>query len=122
MKNIKCFINCFFLGALVYSLIELAWRGRTHWSMAVTGGTCFSLLCRIYACMTKRRLWEKCLIGSAVISAIEFIAGYLINIKMKWKVWDYSHLPLNIMGQICPLYSAFWFVLCVPINALARLF
>ena len=26
-------------------------------------------------------------------------------------VWDYSHLPLNINGRVCLLYSLFWGVL-----------
>jgi uncharacterized membrane protein len=31
-----------------------------------------------------------------------------------WRVWDYSGLPLNLLGQICLLYTIIWFTLCIP--------
>ena len=57
----------------------------------------------------------------AVITLTELIAGYIFNIKMHMKVWDYSRQPLNFHGQICPLYSALWAVLTIPILALCGL-
>lgn len=36
----------FLSGAGGYYAIELAWRGRSHWTMALTGGTCLCLLYR----------------------------------------------------------------------------
>ena len=38
----------FGIGAIGYSLIELAFRGRTHWTMAVTGGGCAVALYRMH--------------------------------------------------------------------------
>ena len=35
-------------------------------------------------------------------------------------VWDYSDRKFNLMGQICPLYSALWFLLCIPVNRLTE--
>ena len=29
------------IGGVTYMLIEIAWRGYTHWSMGVLGGVCF---------------------------------------------------------------------------------
>ena len=31
-----------------------------------------------------------------------------------WNVWSYADRPLNVLGQICPLYSLFWFLLAIP--------
>ena len=34
-------------------------------------------------------------------------AGVIVNIWLKLGVWDYSGLPLNILGQVClPFYFA----------------
>ena len=32
------------IGGCVYFLIELFWRGHSHWTMAVMGGVCFILI------------------------------------------------------------------------------
>lgn len=42
------------------------------------------------------------------ITAVEFIAGLIINIWLGMNVWDYSAMPGNIMGQICPQFLAMW--------------
>jgi uncharacterized membrane protein len=55
--------------------------------------------------------WKQCLIGAAVITGLEFLTGLIVNKMCGWAVWDYSGLPLNIMGQICLPYSLLWFVL-----------
>ena len=65
--------------------------------------------------------WAKCLISAAAISLLELAVGYLVNIILGWAVWDYSDRPLNILGQICPLYSFFWLLLSAPALALCGL-
>lgn len=50
-------------------------------------------------------------ISMFVITTVEFIAGYIINIRLGWDVWDYSELPFNLMGQICLPYMGLWFLL-----------
>ena len=37
------------------------------------------------------------------------------NLALGWRVWDYSLLWGNLWGQICPLSSSLWFLLCIPI-------
>jgi len=109
-------VTVFSVGALVYTLIEILWRQHTHWSMGLTGGACFSILYNLYNHYTKFPLWGKCLIGSGIITAVEFVVGVVVNLWQKWNVWDYSAMPFNLLGQICALYSFLWFLLCVPIN------
>lgn len=111
MKNIKCSAVIFGIGALGYSFIELLWRGRTHWSMGFAGGLSFLGLSKISDFMKKSSLIKKAFVGCAFITAIEYIFGVIFNIILKRKVWDYSRMPLNVGGQICALYSFFWFVL-----------
>ena len=37
-------IAVYVTGGLLYGLIELLWRGWTHWSMLLCGGLCFTLM------------------------------------------------------------------------------
>jgi len=107
----------FALGAAAYPVVELVWRGRTHWTMSVTGGLCTLL---IHLCDRKLRsagLAVRCGMGCAVITLTEFAVGCVVNRLLGWNVWDYSDAPLNILGQICPLYCGFWFVLSLPVLA-----
>lgn len=52
-------------------------------------------------------------IGTTVITCVEFISGCILNIWMKLNIWDYSSLPMNVLGQICPLYILLWIPLSV---------
>lgn len=118
-QALREYATVFGVGSIGYSAIEILWRGRTHWTMALTGGVCMSGL---YALSKKKQHadWKFCLEGAGMITAAEFLVGLIVNKKLKWGVWDYSKLPLNLMGQICPLYSFFWFLLCRPGNQICK--
>ena len=51
------------------------------------------------------------LIGTAIITSLEFLFGYILNIQLQLNIWDYSHLPFNYKGQICLSFSCLWFIL-----------
>ena len=38
-----------------------------------------------------------------------FLTGCIVNLLLGFHVWDYSDLPLNILGQICIPFSIIWF-------------
>lgn len=120
LKNIRNNCILFTIGGIGYALIEILWRGRTHWSMAITGGTCFVSLYRFYKKHANMKMIQKCISGSAIITALEFCCGCIVNLKYKLNVWDYSDCRFNIKGQICPFYSALWALLCVPISGLCK--
>ena len=113
-------IAMFTAGAYAYSLVEIIWRGFTHWTMALTGGLCLTLLSGICRRTRRRPLLVCCLYGALTITAIEFIVGCIVNLLLGWKVWDYSARPLNILGQICPLFTLMWFLLCIPVMCIMR--
>ncbi|MGN0550671.1 MAG: hypothetical protein ACI4I4_02380 [Acutalibacteraceae bacterium] len=115
MKRLRENSFLFSVGGISYGLIELLWRRYTHWTMIITGGLCFLMLYRIFTKAKRLSLIKKCLIGSGVITVTEFIAGVIVNLLFKMKVWDYSNMPFNLLGQICPLYSLLWALLCIPI-------
>ena len=118
-KAIKYLLEIFILfcvGGTIYILFEMGFRGYSHWTMFIVGGLCF--LC--IGALNNRIGWDfpveyQCLIGAVIVTIIEFISGYIINIKLGWDVWDYSNMPFNLLGQICLPFAILW----LPIVALA---
>ncbi len=115
------YILIFLIGSAGYSGLEVFWRGYTHWTMAVTGGACFLIIYLLNGVLRTENILLKCVAGSAVITAAEFLVGVTVNLILKWNVWDYSSLPFNFMGQICLKYSLLWFFLCMPLSGICTL-
>lgn len=92
----------FSAGGLCYVVLELLWRGYSHSSMFVAGGSCFMLLGRL----RKHGPVLKALGGAGIITFVELVAGLLVN--RKYQVWDYRDMPFNFKGQICLPYSLLW--------------
>jgi len=120
-KKLREYAGLFLVGAVGYSLLEILWRGYTHWTMGVTGGLCLSTLYRVSGAVKRWSTAARCALGSAIITAYELAVGWLVNLKLGWGVWDYSDLPFQFRGQICLLYSAIWFLLSLPVFGLCYL-
>lgn len=103
------------IGGRSYTWIELLWRGYTHWTMFILGGTCFVImgLLNEYKFVWQQSLIIQSVISAVVITIFEFITGCIVNIWLGWKVWDYSGLPFNLCGQICLYYFLLW----IPLSA-----
>lgn len=55
-------------------------------------------------------------VGSIVVTtAIEFVAGFLLEKLFHAKWWDYSDMPLNIMGYVCLPFSILWGLACLVV-------
>ncbi|MGI5885565.1 MAG: putative ABC transporter permease, partial [Candidatus Spyradocola sp.] len=52
--------------------------------------------------------WLSFLSGMLVGSAVEYGCSFLQELVLGSRSWDYSHLPFNLNGRICLLYSIFW--------------
>jgi uncharacterized membrane protein len=63
--------------------------------------------------MTRLPLAMRLLAGSAAITALELLAGLLVN--RNYQVWDYRAMPFQFMGQICLNYSLLW----IPVSLAA---
>ena len=111
MKILRREAVIFIIGAVGYGLIELLWRGRTHPTMLAAGGICFLLFSHIAHLFSGKPLIFKALLSALAVTAVELAFGMVFNVAFKMKVWDYSELPLNFMGQICLLFTALWGVL-----------
>jgi uncharacterized membrane protein len=104
--------------------MELMYRKKSHVSMFIDGGICLyiiDLLCNRVKKTGKMSLYKRGVLSTAVITGIELITGFIVNRKLKLKVWDYSKLPLNFKGQICIGYSVLWYILSLPVIGLCRL-
>ena len=97
-------------GGLIYIGMELALRGRSHWTMFLLGGVCFVVLGLINELIPwQMPLLKQMILGMAIITYFEFLTGCVVNIWLDWGIWDYSRMPGNILGQICPLFTFLWF-------------
>ena len=114
IKNLSKPLILIMIGGFSYVMIELLYRGYSHWTMFLVGGLAFFLI----GCINEYIEWhmplyQQMFIGMLIITALEFITGYIVNVKLGWNVWDYSNLPLNIMGQICIPFCLIWYFLSV---------
>ena len=112
--------NIFIIGGVLYGLIEIIFRGYTHWSMVITGGLCFLIFYVLNITLPTDSLLLRCIVSLVVITTLEFYTGYIVNILLKWNVWNYSSLAYNVKGQICLTFSALWFLFGIPMTFLAN--
>ena len=110
------YLGLFGAGGIIYVMLELLWQQKSHWTMLILGGLCFMGIGMINEWMSKSLpLWIQAFLGAGIVTALEFIAGCLINLLLKWHVWDYSDLRRNLLGQICPQYTLLW----IPLSLVA---
>lgn len=121
-KGVRCQAALFFIGGGLYNLIEILWRGYTHWSMFLLGGLCFLLIGGIHTRLQKCSLFWRCTLCALTITAMEFLCGCLVNRVLHLGVWDYSAFPLNLLGQVCLLYTVLWGLLSVIAGPIYRFF
>ena len=101
----------FTTGGIGYALLEILWRGYSHISMIITGGICVLGIYHISKLFRELSLFKKGMLSALFITAVEAVVGFIVKVKLGLKVWDYSNLPLNLNGQVCLLFSFFWFLL-----------
>jgi len=114
-NNTLKYILLFFVGGYAYCGVEIMFRGFSHISMLIAGGICFILIGLLNDVFPYQiSMISKMFISAIIITTIEFVSGFIVNIWLGLNVWDYSTLPYNFMGQICLLYSNIWFLLSLP--------
>lgn len=101
------------IGGGVYYAIEILWRGYSHWSMWLLGGVCFVLIGLLDEWQNHPPLWRQAVQGAIIVTVLEFLAGCIVNLWLGWGIWDYSDMPLNLLGQICLPFSLAWVALSV---------
>ena len=118
------YLFLFLVGGFAYFYIEILFRGYSHFSMIICGGLAFILCGAINQLMHFRiSLISQMILSTIIITGLEFVTGYIVNMRLHWNVWDYSKMPYNLYGQICAAYSVIWLVLslvCIFVDDLIR--
>ena len=86
--------------------LELLWRGWSHGSMFLAGGSCFLLLGNLQIMRPRLSLPARALVGAGIITLVEYTAGLLFN--RQYDVWDYRKMPMNLHGQVCLPFCLLW--------------
>lgn len=116
-------------GGLIYFYFEILFRGYSHYSMILCGGLCVYFVGyfgSIILDSVKSKIKAMLLImlfGSIIITSLEFVTGIIVNVIFDERVWDYSLMKYNVMGQVCIGFSILWAglsPLCVAIDILIR--
>ena len=111
MKAFLKYLTLFLVGGAFYYALEMLFRGYSFLAMAGCGGLCF-IICGVLnekdRCMP---LVLQMAIAAFGITAIEFVFGLVLNVWLDLGMWDYSNMPGNILGQICPQFMVLWFFL-----------
>lgn len=105
----------FVIFGFLYICLELLYRGHTHISMFFVGGLCGVLIGLINDNTPDMPLFYQCILGTTIVTLIEFISGCYLNIYLGLGVWDYSHMPFNLLGQVCLPFSIIWMFLSIPV-------
>lgn len=103
------YLFLFWFGGTFYITLETLWRGYSHWTMGILAGIIFiiiGLLNKIWGWETG--LFKQALAGSIIATIAEFITGCIVNLWLGWNIWDYSDMPGNILGQVCPQFFLLW--------------
>lgn len=121
VKQLSQGLSLFAIGGLGYVLIENIWRGYSHITMFFAGGLSFLCIEIMDVRLGKSvGTLPKCILGSTIITTIEFVFGCIFNLYYKMNVWDYSHLPFNLFGQISLVFSSLWCLLTLPVLQIGK--
>ena len=112
-KMLLKYLILFFTYGCIYYCIELIYRGFSDVSMIITAGfsgIAIGLLNEFFSWETP--FWKQCMLGAIIVTVLECITGYIVNIWLGMNVWDYSNLPLSFFhGQINLFFTIAWFFL-----------
>ena len=106
MKYLWKKLFLFATGGCSYMALEFLWRGWSHSSMFLAGGSCFLLLGKLNRTQPRLPLPLRAVAGAGIITCVELTAGLLAN--RNYTVWDYRNAPYNFYGQVCLPFSLLW--------------
>lgn len=111
------------IGGAIYYMLETIARGYSHWTMFLLGGICFLSCGLINRWLDDTvSLWKKMVLCMIAITILEFITGIIVNVLLGWNIWNYSGMPLHILGQICVPFMFLWYIISYPALLLNKAF
>lgn len=115
-------IICFFIYGVLGWCTEVAYAAVKH-KKFVNRGFLNGPICPIYGfgvvAVTlilndyQDNLGLLFIMSVLVATLLEWATGFLLEKLFHHKWWDYSELPFNIQGYVCPLFSLIWGIACV---------
>ena len=115
-KYLISFLFIYTFSGITYYLIEILYRGYSHWTMFVCAGVCGLGLALIndggYRFETDYRI--QVLTGTALCTFLEFIVGKIFN--SNYEIWDYRGLigTLRIFdNQINLFFVGVWALISI---------
>lgn len=105
----------FFIGGIGYYLMEVAFRGYSHWTMGLCGGICLVGIYFINKKFSHLYAPIRAVMCAGLITAVEFLAGCILNLWLGLGIWDYSSLKFHLLGQVSLLFSCIWFAISLVI-------
>lgn len=108
--------SIFIISGLIYIMLELIWRGRTHWTMFLCAGLCGLVMANINNNLLE---FDTDFLKQVVISALccttfEFLFGIIFN--GDFSIWDYRNTwgTIHILGdQVNILFFGIWIIISV---------
>ena len=98
-------------GGSTYYLIEIWFRGFSHWTMFVLGGVALTFCSFQGEVMHwSEPMWIQIIRAVLFLTSLEFMTGIICNKWLKIGIWDYRDQPFQLCGQICLPFSAAWIV------------
>ena len=109
----------FFIGSFAGVVIEMLWVVIVHGHFELRTGLIYgpfnlvygigavALSVSLYHFRNRNRFFSFAG-GFIAGSLVEYACSYFQELIFGSTSWDYSHLPFNINGRICLLYSIFW--------------
>ena len=121
-KKISEYAFIWFSGGIAYYIVEFLFRGFSHWSMFMVGGTVF-LFCTYQAVEMQwsEPMWIQVIRATIFAAALEFVSGIILNKYFHLSIWDYSDQPLQLWGQICLPFTILFsglIVVAIPLGGM----
>lgn len=113
-RRLLALLVAFLVGGCAYYALEILWRGHSHITMWFCGAICLSGILLIEGAYSHMPLYKRALFSALFITAVEFAFGCIFNLWLRLGVWDYSEMPMNLLGQICLPYCVMWYFLAFP--------
>lgn len=114
----KILLICF-VGSFAGVIVELLWCLARNGYIESRSGLVYGPFNLLYGagavaltlCLYQYRnrgAWISFIGGMVVGSVIEYLCSWGQELVFGSRSWDYSHMPFNLNGRICLLYSIFW--------------
>lgn len=113
-KIIIPYLIIFVVSGLIYTTLELIWRGYTHWTMFLCAGLCGLVMANINNNLLEfdTDFLEQVFCSALCCTAFEFLFGIIFN--GDFSIWDYRGMwgTIHVLGdQVNILFFGIWIVI-----------